>query len=301
MPLVPDFPQYKPVSDDMGDELLPFFQKQTDGICEYTLASVLLDNHTCRYTISCVSNGTLLLCGHDANGKRFLSLAGDFPDEQTARAIIASPDAQSCAYIKNLSERNATENEDVFSALGLSPRLDRDNCDYLYRRDDLAFLRGKAFHKKKNLVNGFHAAYSTEIRAIDDATVNDAQEVLRRWHDARLARNEDDGDFSVCAIALQNRKPLRLTGIIVYADGTPAGFSLGEVIAGGTMFATHFEKGIDGVHGIYQVVNNEQAKMLPASVTLINREQDLGDDGLRQAKLSYRPCAFVNKYRVELH
>lgn len=301
MPLVPNFPQYKPVSDGMGDEVRSFFQKQTDGICEYTLASVLLDNHTYRYTISRISDGTLLLCGHDADGKRFLSLVGDFPDEQTVRAIIASPDVQSCAYIKNLSERNATENAGIFSALGLSPRLDRDNCDYLYRRDDLAFLRGKAFHKKKNLVNGFHAAYSAEVRAIDDATVNDAQEILHHWRDARLARNEDDGDFSVCAIALQNRKPLRLTGIIVYADGTPAGFSLGELIAGGTMFATHFEKGIDGVHGIYQVVNNEQAKMLPESVTLINREQDLGDDGLRQAKLSYRPCAFVNKYRVELH
>ncbi|MDE5797923.1 MAG: DUF2156 domain-containing protein, partial [Treponemataceae bacterium] len=238
MPLVPDFPQYKPVSDDMGDELLPFFQKQTDGICEYTLASVLLDNHTYRYTISRVSDDTLLLCGHDADGKRFLSIAGDLPDEQTVRAIITSHGAQSCAYIKNLSERNATENADIFSALGLSPRLDRDNCDYLYRRDDLAFLRGKAFHKKKNLVNGFHAAYSAEVREINDATVNDAQEILRRWRDARRERNEDDGDFLACAVALQNREPLRLAGIIVYADGTPAGFSLGEVIAGGTMFDT---------------------------------------------------------------
>lgn len=301
MPLVPDFPQYKPVSDDMSDELLPFFQKQTDGICEYTLASLLLDNRIYRYAISRVSDNTVLLCGHDADGKQFLSLVGDFPGERTVRAIIVSPDVQSCAYIKNLSERNATENAGLFSALGLSPRLDRNNCDYLYRRDDLAFLRGKAFHKKKNLVNGFHAAYSAEVRAIDGTTVNDALEILRRWCDARQARDEDDGDFSACATALQDREPLCLAGIIVYADRTPAGFSLGETIAGGTMFATHFEKGIDGVHGIYQAVSNEQAKMLPESVTLINREQDLGDEGLRQAKLSYRPCAFVNKYRVELH
>lgn len=301
MPLVPDFPQYKPVSDDMSDELLPFFQKQTDGICEYTLASLLLDNRIYRYAISRVSNDTVLLRGHDADGNRFLSLVGDLPGERTVRAIIASPDVQSCAYIKNLSERNATENADLFSALGLSPRLDRDNCDYLYRRDDLAFLRGKAFHKKKNLVNGFHAAYSAEVRAIDGTTVNDALAILHRWRDARRARDEDGGDFSVCATALQDRDSLCLAGIIVYADGTPAGFSLGETIAGGTMFATHFEKGIDGVHGIYQAVSNEQAKMLPESVTLINREQDLGDEGLRQAKMSYRPCAFVNKYRVELH
>lgn len=301
MRLVPDFPQYKPVSDDMSDELLPFFRKQTDGICEYTLASVLLDNGIYQYAVSRVGDDTLLLRGYDADGKRFLSIVGVLPDEQTVRAIMASPDVQSCAYIKNLSERNATENAGIFSKLGLSPRLDRDNCDYLYRRDDLAFLRGKAFHKKKNLVNGFNAAYSAAVRAIDNTTVDDAQKILRRWRDARRARNEDDGDFSVCAAALQQHESLRLSGIIVYADGTPAGFSLGEVVAGGTMFVTHFEKGIDGVHGIYQAVNNEQAKMLPESVTFINREQDLGDEGLRQAKLSYRPCAFVNKYRVELH
>ena len=285
----------------MRGELLPFFQKQTDGLCECTFASLLLDNYTYRYKISRASDDTVLLLGHDADGIRFLSLMGAFPDREMLRTILASAEVRPCAYIKNLSERHMTEGAGILSALGLSPRLDRDNCDYLYRREDLALLRGKALHKKKNHVNGFHAAHTAEVRAIDDTTTSDALEILHRWRDVRLERGENDGDFLVCSIAVQFRAQLELSGIIVYADGKPAGFSLGELVAGGTMFVTHFEKGIDGVHGIYQAVNNEQAKSLPDSVTFINREQDLGDEGLRQAKMTYRPCAFVNKYRAELH
>ena len=300
MLLVPDFPQFRPVSNCMRDELLPFFQKQTDGICEFTLASLLLDNYTYRYKISRLTADTMLLLGHDAAGMQFLSVVGDLPDADTLRTILTSSEIRQCAYIKNLSEKNVTEHAVVFSSLGLTPVLDRDNGDYLYKREDLALLRGKAFHKKKNHVNGFHAAYMADVRPIDDETVCDALEILERWRDERLARGEDDGDFLVCSIALQFREQMELEGIIVYADGKPAGFSLGELIADGTMFCTHFEKGIDGVHGIYQAVNNEQAKVLAESVTYINREQDLGDEGLRQAKMTYRPCAFVNKYRVEV-
>ena len=58
----------------------------------------------------------------------------------------------------------------------------------------------------------------------------------------------------------------------------------------------HFEKGDNNYKGVYQFINNETAKNLPETVLYINREQDLGDEGLRQAKMTYRPCGFINKY-----
>lgn len=64
------------------------------------------------------------------------------------------------------------------------------------------------------------------------------------------------------------------------------------------MFAIHFEKGREGYKGIYQFMNQAFAQALPAYFKLINREQDLGDEGMRQAKMTYRPSGFVNKYRV---
>ena len=62
------------------------------------------------------------------------------------------------------------------------------------------------------------------------------------------------------------------------------------------MFVIHFEKALDEYKGIYQYLNQSFAESLPRFFTLINREQDLGNEGLRQAKMTYRPCEFVKKY-----
>ncbi|GHU99931.1 hypothetical protein FACS189483_09680 [Spirochaetia bacterium] len=79
-------------------------------------------------------------------------------------------------------------------------------------------------------------------------------------------------------------------------EGRPAAYCLGESLARGRMFAVHFEKGIDEYKGIYQYINQAFAASLPGYYTHINREQDLGDEGLRQAKETYRPVGFVRKY-----
>ena len=81
-------------------------------------------------------------------------------------------------------------------------------------------------------------------------------------------------------------------------NGSPAGYTLGEEIAAGRMFVIHFEKALNRFKGLYQFVNMSFAAILPDNYTYVNREQDLGNEGLRQAKLSYKPVGFVKKYRV---
>jgi hypothetical protein len=89
---------------------------------------------------------------------------------------------------------------------------------------------------------------------------------------------------------------LNMSGLLFYADGNPAGWCLGEPAAQGTMFIIQFEKGVESYKGIYQFINQAFAAALPGHITHINREQDLGDEGLRQAKQTYRPSGFVRKY-----
>ena len=84
--------------------------------------------------------------------------------------------------------------------------------------------------------------------------------------------------------------------MVVYVNEEAVGFALGEYFCNGTMFCTHFEKGLDGVHGIYQYLNWKLACMLDENTIYINREQDLGDEGMRQAKMTYRPVKFIEKY-----
>ncbi len=99
---------------------------------------------------------------------------------------------------------------------------------------------------------------------------------------------------------LEDLEFLQLCGSVFYVNDEPAAYSLGEELALGRMWVTHFEKAVarDQYKGIYQYINQAFVSTLPEKYELINREQDLGDPGLRQAKESYKPVGFVKKYRA---
>ena len=306
---IPKFPNFIPVSFEQKDELLPFFATLKDGICENTFASLYLDSYKYRYNISRFAEKTYIVTGIENTEPktlcekpglvcRFCYILGDFPSSKEFTEIFSNSHMACCCYLKNVTKSVIEEKEKLFEEKNLHAEYDRDNSDYLYKRIELAELKGKTFHKKKNLVNKFNADYKSKTKFIDDETESDALCVLNQWKKNRVARGEDEGDFLQCSLALQYRKELQLSGIILYADEKPVAFSLGEMIAGETMYDTHFEKGIDSFHGVYQAVNEQMALSLPENVELINREQDLGDEGLRQAKLTYRPCGMVEKYKV---
>jgi hypothetical protein len=169
---------------------------------------------------------------------------------------------------------------------------DRDNFDYLYRRTDLAELPGKKYHKKRNLVNQFLSAYDHQERPLTADLTPLALEVLDRWKEEK----GEDGDYPSAREALVRFGELGMEGALFFIDGKPAGWCLGEGLAGGTIFAVHFEKAAGGYKGIYQYINQAFASMLAPHYGYINREQDLGDLGMRQAKETYRPCGYVKKY-----
>jgi hypothetical protein len=124
---------------------------------------------------------------------------------------------------------------------------------------------------------------------------NDAMEVLEGW------RKEKDqpGDYLAAKEALEKMEELQLCGGIYYVNEQPVAYTLGEELAGGESFVIHFEKALAQYKGLYQFVNQSFAAILPRDkYKTINREQDLGDEGLRQAKMSYKPIGFVKKYRV---
>ena len=97
--------------------------------------------------------------------------------------------------------------------------------------------------------------------------------------------------------ALLMSEALSLCGCIYYVEEIPAAYLIGEELNPAT-FVVHFEKGVGGYKGLLQFVNKSFAGLLPQKYEFINREQDLGDPGLRASKEGYRPCAFVKKYRV---
>jgi len=274
----------------MKDSLHPDLSLLPDGISEYTFAGLYLFRASYNYYIAQLDDTHLYLRG-EKDGKRFFMLpCGPPTDQELLRELTNSHD-----YLKGLAERFSDQDRVRFEQLGYHLEEDRDNFDYLYLKKDLAELSGRKFHKKRNLVNGFVNNYSYSEYPITPDNVHDALDICDRWNDER--EDGDEGDYAAAREALERMEELELHGYLVAVEGQPAAYTLGEPLQKGRSFAVHFEKAIGGYKGIYQFINQCFASVLPRHYHYINREQDLGDDGLRQAKMTYRPWGFVKKYR----
>ncbi|HOX48951.1 MAG TPA: phosphatidylglycerol lysyltransferase domain-containing protein [Spirochaetales bacterium] len=285
---IPIYPESAPISLEMRDELYPSLNLLKDGISEFNFSNLFLFRHTYGYRVSRVPGRTFVVEG-SKQGKSFFYVPCAVPDRGTLAALMDSHD-----YLKNLSETQAEESRLELESWGYRVEEDRDNFDYLYRRTDLAELSGKEYHKKRNLVNAFLNSYSYEQKPLSKANVADAVAVLDEW---RAAKGYE-GDYAAAREALELYDLLGMRGCVYYVDGAPAGWCLGEPLSKARMFAVHFEKACDRYKGIYQFINQAFAQALPAYIRSVNREQDLGNEGLRQAKMTYRPSGFVKKYRV---
>jgi hypothetical protein len=285
---IPVFPEFAPIALDMRDEFYPALNMIKDGISEFAFSNLYLFRKVYGYRVSRVPGRTFIVEG-ERHGKSFFYVPCDIPERAVLDELLAGHD-----YLKNLSESQSDAYRATLEGWGYTVVEDRDNFDYLYLRTDLAELSGKTYHKKRNLVNAFLNSYTYEQKPLRRENVADAVAVLDEWR----ATKGLDGDYAAAREALELFEGLGMRGCVYYVDGQPAGWCLGEPLARGRMFAIHFEKACDRFKGIYQFINQAFAQALPTHYKSINREQDLGDEGLRQAKMTYRPYAFVNKYRV---
>lgn len=285
---VPVYPDFAPLGLDMRQDLYPTLNMNADGISEFTFSNLYLFRGTYDYRMSRVPGMTFILSGV-RDGKRFVSFPCDFPPREVFEELMRTHD-----YAKNLSERLTNLHRIEIEGWGYEVHEDRNNFDYLYLRKDLAELSGRHYHKKRNLVNAFINSYHFEERELDEARVPECVGILEKWCEEKGIK----GDYVAAREGLERFRELGMRGCVYYVDDKPAGYALGEPLAKGRMFAIHFEKGSDAYKGIYQFINQAFAQTLPRYFTHINREQDLGDEGLKQAKMTYRPSGFVKKYRV---
>jgi len=291
---IPRYPDFVPLSLDQKNILHPRLSLTADGVSEFTFSSLYLFRSRYRYRICRgAPDGGFIISGVQEgarNGKFFMTPC-EAPAPDVLESLFATHD-----YWKNISEtvlESFRQRRDASpAAFEITANEDRDNFDYLYPRPELAELKGKKFHKKKNLVNQFLHAYSHEQKPLTIELVPHALEVLEQWRQDRSA----DGDYLAAKEALERFDSLALRGSLFYADGKPAAYCLGESVAKGKIFAIHFEKAVDRYKGIYQFMNQAFAASLPNFFTYVNMEQDLGDAGLRQAKMTYRPSGFVKKF-----
>ena len=179
--------------------------------------------------------------------------------------------------------------------------LDRDNSDYVYLTQDLINLSGRKYHRKKNHLNQFIKNYRFKYSPLDQDLVTSCLEMQESWCQMRECVEQPDllsEDFAVHE-ALTHFQELDYRGGAIVIDSRVEAYALGEPLNEETA-VIHVEKANPDIPGLYSVINQRFCSDDWAGMTYINREQDLGSEGLRKAKKSYYPHHMVEKYTLTL-
>jgi hypothetical protein len=187
-----------------------------------------------------------------------------------------------------------------FSGLSMTAVEDRDQWDYIYDAKELIELPGNRFHKKKNLVNQFKKAYACQYAPMSGDMVAHAKSMQENWCTWRECGSDIELAHENEAIARILSDWDALSGVIggcILVNGRAVAYTVGEQLTP-DMMVIHFEKASPDHKGAYQAINQMFLSHEAAGIQWVNREQDIGDEGLRKAKLSYHPVRFLKKYRV---
>lgn len=176
----------------------------------------------------------------------------------------------------------------------------RDFYDYIYSREKLATLKGKKMQKKRNHIARFKDDEDWSYEPITRHNLAETRFMAHNWICSRSEKwNEDmENEFFVLEEAFANYEALDLRGGILRQHGDIVAFTIGEPISKST-FLVHFEKAFPEVHGAYPMINQQFIQHAAEEFEYINREDDMGDLGLRKAKLSYYPEILLKKYIAE--
>lgn len=181
-------------------------------------------------------------------------------------------------------------------------QTNRDASDYLYLFDDLIELKGNKYHKKKNRINKFLKSYDEWSYEVIDASNKDACRIFaNQWCEENNCDAIENLRYERKAIkeVLDYYETLDCQGGIIRVNDAIAGFTISEKLNDETL-VIHFEKADTQYNGIYNILSNEHLKHIGQAFTYVNREQDLGIEGLRRSKMSYHPIQLVHKYQIKI-
>ena len=262
--------------------------------CENSFLNAVMWKEEYQYRYA-ICNGSLIIRITD-NGKNiyFLPIGGNF--EQSIKDIIECEQGNPlfCASDGERFEKFKQMYGDEYSYTPIE-----ESFEYIYSRDDLADLSGKKFHQKRNHISAFSRKYNWKYKKMAGENICDALTVAKKWASERDLLSDETLNIELHAInrVLNRLDELEIVGGILYVDEVPVAFSFGSAL-NDFVFDVNIEKALSDYPGAYAVINNQFAKNELLGYQYINREDDLGIEGLRKAKLSYHPEILLKKYLV---
>lgn len=295
--------QFKPITLESVPEIKRFLELSRSRTCDYTVAGILMWADYFHYEYAIIDD-TLFIKGveeNDTGTPAFSAPIGKMPLEESIGMIVDYCRRNNMPVVFSAVPEDRLADFYPLGACRIEELVDW--ADYLYNADDLATLQGNKYSKKRNHVNRFaaeHPGYE-----LQELSAENIDAVKRFYRGQRL--NHDDKDVTAeierqqVFNVLDNYDKLPFEGVaLTTPDAGIVAFAIGEVI-GDTLYV-HIEKMDHNVNGAGETINKLFASAMrdKHGIRYVNREEDVGDEGLRKAKMSYHPAALLKKYNLSV-
>lgn len=292
--------EFSPVKPEDCGTLTEFLGKHPQRLTGYTFATLAAWHPFFHYGWTFAEPDLLLIaCTLDPDPHRhLLQPVGLLSDGLAQRLNARAADLPYPLKIIGVSDKFLREHP--FFSQSFSAWEDRAVSNYIYSANSLAQLPGRKYAKKRNLLSQASGLYRWSCQALNSECVDQCFAVL----DSILTeeRPQVEGmlkrELAALECTLHHFDEFGQQGLLISVNGKPVAFSIYEAISPNTV-AIHFERALRSYKGLYQVINWETAKVIAArGFEFINREEDMGDAGLRDAKLSYHPVEIIPAYEL---
>jgi len=289
--------EFKKITLEDKELFNKYFKEYPPQISEYTFSNLFAWQKSRQIEFCRYNDGLIIIATHHGE-KYFMPPVGynDF------KGIISFLLDYGIKYnitdkIKRLNETQIAKLKD----LGLNIIEDIDNNDYVYNRDDLAFLIGRKYSNKRGFIKKFCAECYHKYYQYSECCKSKCLELTEKWMETRKIIDQPVKDeYNAIKVFLENIEHFDATGGIICIDEKVAAFEFGEKLNKDT-FVVHFEKADFNYPGIYQAINKLFVENeIDSKYKFVNREQDLGITGLRKSKRSYYPVKMIRKFTVSL-
>lgn len=296
--------EFKNITIDDKEIIERYTKQHNYFLCDYCFTDIFIwrYNYSTKY---CIKDGFLFLKIKSREEKKEMYLA-PLGNGDLKKAVFSIID-----YAK--------EKENSFTMLSIPEKIkdrlekempgtfifkeNRDNADYIYLTEELINLKGKKFHSKRNFINRFKEVYAGhwEFEFITEENARKVFDYQLKWYEENRSIKGGSlfSEINAIAQALKNFKRLNLIGGLIRLDGKIIAFTIASK-SHSDMYTIQIEKAEHSINGAYQIMNNEFARRCLAGTQYVDREEDLGIEGLRKSKLSYKPAFMGTNYTAVL-
>ncbi len=297
----PVFPEFKPIELSDRQAVSDFFNHYRPETSELTFSNLFIWRAYYRWEWSVLDNRLVIISSGESGDGFALPPIGDPPRAAVVKSVLSYLAADRGATSPAVQRADRRLVEELSTAGDFIVEQTREHFDYVYATKDLIELAGRKYHAKRNFVNRFRLEYEFAYEPLGDTHIAACLALADEWCRARNCCDDLGllGEHNAVREALAHYHDLDLAGGVITIDGKVRAFTLAEALNPETA-VIHVEKADPDIRGLYAMINREFCAQALSGFAGVNREQDLGDEGLRKAKESYYPERLVEKYRVGL-